>query len=278
MDVIRTKAALRAQVSAWQRAGETVALTPTMGAVHEGHLSLVRLGLERAERCVATIFVNPRQFGPNEDFETYPRDEEGDLAKFRSAGCDAVYMPGPGEMYGTDYKTEVIVHDISEVMEGASRPGFFTGVATVVSKLLIQSLPDIAIFGEKDFQQLTVIRTMARDLDLPIEILGAPTVREADGLALSSRNAYLDPKQRDIAPALHRAMIAAAEAVRAGADPRAAAAKACEDVLAAGFDDAIYIDIRDQDSFALAEAPAENLRIFAAATLGNCRLIDNLGI
>jgi len=278
MDVIRTKAALRAQVSAWQRAGETVALTPTMGAVHEGHLSLVRLGQERAERCVATIFVNPRQFGPNEDFETYPRDEERDLAKFRSSGCHAVYMPDPSEMYGTDYKTEVIVHEISEIMEGASRPGFFTGVATVVSKLLIQSLPDIAIFGEKDFQQLTVIRTMARDLDLPIEIFGAPTVREADGLALSSRNAYLDPKQRDIAPALHRAMIAAAEAVRAGTNPRAAAAKARENVLAAGFDDAIYIDIRDQDSFALAEAPAENLRIFAAARLGGCRLIDNLGI
>ena len=278
MDVIRTKAALRAQVAAWQRAGETVALTPTMGAVHEGHLSLVRLGLERAKRCVATIFVNPRQFGPNEDFESYPRDEEGDLAKFRAAGCDAVYMPAPGEMYGSGYKTEVTVHEISEVMEGASRPGFFTGVATVVAKLLIQSLPDIAIFGEKDFQQLTVIRTMARDLDLPIEILGAPTVREADGLALSSRNAYLDSKQRDIAPALHRAMIAASEAVHAGTDPRTAAAKARADVLAAGFDEAIYIDIRDQDSFALAETAAENLRIFAAARLGNCRLIDNLGI
>lgn len=278
MDVIRTKAALRTRVAQWEAAGEAVALTPTMGAVHEGHLSLVRLGLERADRCVATIFVNPRQFGPNEDFTTYPRDEEGDLAKFRSAGCDAVYIPDPGQMYGTDYKTEVTVTDISDVMEGASRPGFFTGVATVVSKLLIQSLPDIAIFGEKDFQQLAVIRTMARDLDLPTEILGAPTVREADGLALSSRNAYLTPREREIAPSLHRAMIAAAESVRTGAAPHVAAEQAKRDVLAAGFQQVAYIDIRSQDTFAPAEALSENLRIFAAATLGSCRLIDNIAV
>ncbi|UUX51376.1 pantoate--beta-alanine ligase [Nisaea acidiphila] len=278
MEIIRTKADLRARVSNWRSAGETIALTPTMGAIHEGHLSLVRLGLERANHCVGTIFVNPRQFGPNEDFATYPRDEEGDFAKFEAAGCDAVYAPAPDQIYGTDYKTEVIVHDISDLMEGASRPGFFTGVATVVSKLLIQAMPDIAIFGEKDFQQLAVIRTMARDLDLPIEILGAPTVREPDGLALSSRNAYLDESQRRIAPALHEAMIAAAATVQNGTAPEIAADQARKATLSAGFQEVDYIDIRDQDSFLTATAPGDNLRIFAAARLGTCRLIDNLGI
>ncbi|WP_193183343.1 pantoate--beta-alanine ligase [Nisaea sediminum] len=278
MDIIRTKAELRKRVSSWRNSGETVALTPTMGAIHEGHLSLVRLGLERADRCVGTIFVNPRQFGPNEDFATYPRDEEGDFAKFETAGCSAVYAPAPEEIYSAGYKTEVIVHDISEVMEGASRPGFFTGVATVVSKLLIQAMPDIAIFGEKDFQQLAVIRTMARDLDLPMEILGAPTVREADGLALSSRNAYLSAEERRIAPALHAAMTAAAATLRNGANPPAAAEQARKAMLSAGFQEVDYIDIRDQDSFQPASVPGENLRIFAAAWLGSCRLIDNLGV
>lgn len=278
MDIIRTKADLRKRVSSWNSAGETVALTPTMGAIHEGHLSLVRLGLERADRCVGTIFVNPRQFGPNEDFETYPRDEDGDFAKFEAAGCSAVYAPAPEEIYGTGYKTEVVVHEISDVMEGASRPGFFTGVATVVSKLLIQAMPDIAIFGEKDFQQLAVIKTMARDLDLPIEILGAPTVREADGLALSSRNAYLNEEERRIAPALYASMVAAAASVRGGTAPETAAEQARKATLSAGFQDVDYIDIRDQDSFQLASAPGENLRIFAAARLGTCRLIDNLEI
>lgn len=278
MDIIRTKAELRRRVNSWRNTGETVALTPTMGAIHEGHLSLVRLGLERANRCVGTIFVNPRQFGPNEDFATYPRDEDGDFAKFASAGCSAVYAPPPEEIYAADYKTEVVVHDISDVMEGASRPGFFTGVATVVSKLLIQAMPDVAIFGEKDFQQLAVIKTMARDLDLPMQILGAPTVREADGLALSSRNAYLSAEERRIAPALHAAMVAAAAAVRGGGAPGAAAEQARKAVLSAGFQQVDYIDIRDQDSFEAATAPGENLRIFAAAKLGTCRLIDNLGI
>ncbi|WP_420403713.1 pantoate--beta-alanine ligase [Nisaea sp.] len=278
MDIIRTKADLRKRVNSWRSTGETVALTPTMGAIHEGHLSLVRLGLERADRCVGTIFINPRQFGPNEDFATYPRDEDGDFAKFAAAGCSAVYAPAPEEIYGSGYKTEVVVREISDVMEGASRPGFFTGVATVVSKLLIQAMPDIAIFGEKDFQQLAVIRTMARDLDLPMEILGAPTVRKADGLALSSRNAYLSADERRIAPALYAAMVAAAATVRNGTAPDVAAAQAREAALAAGFQEVDYIDIRDQDSFIPAIAPGENLRIFAAARLGTCRLIDNLGI
>jgi len=278
MDIIRTRADLRERVNAWKRAGESVALTPTMGAIHEGHLSLVRLGLERADRCVGTIFVNPRQFGPNEDFATYPRDEDGDFARFKAAGCNAVYAPAPEEIYGTGYKTEVVVHEISDIMEGASRPGFFTGVATVVSKLLIQAMPDIAIFGEKDFQQLAVIRTMARDLDLPIEILGAPTVREADGLALSSRNAYLSEAERRIAPELYAAMMAAAVSVRNGTAPEIAAEQARRATLAAGFQEVDYIEIRDQDSFRPASAPDENLRIFAAARLGACRLIDNLAI
>src|ERR1700678_1500544 len=187
----RTVAALREAVRGWRQAGERVALVPTMGFLHEGHLSLVRLGKTRADRGVASLVLNPTQFAPGEDFEAYPRDEARDGTLLASAGCDLLYAPAVEEMYPHGFATPVAVAGVSAPMDGAARPIHFAGVATVVAKLLTQALPDVAIFGEKDYQQLLVIRRMARDLDLPVEILGGQIVREPDGLALSSRNVYL---------------------------------------------------------------------------------------
>ena len=190
---IRTLRQLRAQVAAWRAAGETIALVPTMGALHEGHLALVRLGRQRCRRVVVSIFVNPTQFAPHEDFERYPRDEAGDLAKLAGVGCDAAWMPDRGLMYPDGFATRIVPEGAAAGLESDTRPHFFGGVATVCCKLFGQVAPDVAVFGEKDYQQLCVIRQTVRDLDLPLEIVGAPTVRDADGLALSSRNAYLTP-------------------------------------------------------------------------------------
>ena len=202
LPVVRTVAELRAVVAGWKAAGERVAMIPTMGALHSGHLSLIALGRERAQRTVASIFVNPAQFAPHEDFDAYPRGEAEDAAKLAEAGCDLLFAPNAREMYPEGFATTVnVAKGVSEPLEGLSRPHFFGGVATVVAKLLIQCGPDIAIFGEKDYQQLLVIKRMARDLDLPVEILGGPTTRERDGLALSSRNAYLTPDERKAASA-----------------------------------------------------------------------------
>ena len=226
LPAVRTVAALRAEVRAWRAEGLRVALTPTMGFLHEGHLSLVRLGKARADRVVASLFVNPTQFAPGEDFEAYPRDEARDAALLASAGCDLLYAPSVDAMYPAGFSTTVTVAGVSAEMDGLARPTHFAGVATVVTKLLTQCQPDVAIFGEKDFQQLTVIKRLARDLDLPVEILGAPTVREPDGLALSSRNVYLTHNERGVAPKLNEALRTAAEALRRGA--------AVADVEAAG--------------------------------------------
>ena len=185
LPAVRTVADLRVAVQAWRAAGERVALVPTMGFLHAGHLSLVQLGHARADRVVASLFVNPTQFAPSEDFEAYPRDEVRDAALLAGAGCDLLYAPAPAEVYPPGFSTTVSVAEVSAPMEGAARPVHFAGVATVVTKLLIQCLPDVAIFGEKDYQQLLVIKRLARDLDLPVEIVGAATVREPDGLALS---------------------------------------------------------------------------------------------
>ena len=202
--IVRTVAELRADRAKWRKAGEKIALVPTMGALHQGHLSLVALAKEKADRAVVSIFVNPIQFGPREDFHLYPRDEAGDLAKLAAAGADLVFIPDVAEMYPAGFSTRINVGDLTEDLCGAARPNHFDGVATVVAKLLLQCAPDVAIFGEKDYQQLLVIRRMVRDLNLPVEILGGPIVREKDGLALSSRNAYLSPAERRIAPLLHQ--------------------------------------------------------------------------
>lgn len=280
LPVVRTKVDLRARVASWRAAGERVALVPTMGALHEGHLSLVGIGRQKADRVVATLFVNPTQFSPAEDFDAYPRNEGRDADLLSAAGCDLLYAPGPDEMYPAGFATSVAVAHVSEGMEGAARPHHFGGVATVVTKLLTQAGPDVAIFGEKDYQQLQVIRRLARDLDLPVEIVGGPTVRADDGLALSSRNAYLSPEQRAIAPALNRALRACADAVSKGSSVEAAEAAAIESVLAAGFDSVDYLEVRSAEYLErLGPGPIDTpARVLTAARLGRTRLLDNVAI
>ena len=280
LPVVRTVSDLRAKVAAWREAGLRVALVPTLGALHEGHLSLVRRALEEADRAVASVFVNPTQFAPGEDFEAYPRDEGRDAELLASAGCHLLYAPTAAEMYPEGFCTTVTVSGVSSPLEGERRPTHFAGVATVVAKLLIQAQPDAAVFGEKDWQQLQVIRRMARDLDLPVRIVGAPTLRAEDGLALSSRNAYLTPEQRPIAGVLNRVMRALAEAAAAG-EPLAPAEQAAADVLLeAGFDKVDYIEVRHAETLealrpSAGGAPA---RVLVAAWLGKTRLIDNMAV
>lgn len=280
METVRTVAELRARVAAWRGRGERVALTPTMGALHEGHLSLVRLGQAHARRVVATIFVNPTQFGANEDLAAYPRDEARDAAMLTAAGCDLLFAPPVAEMYPPGFATRVIVDGLTGVLCGAVRPGHFDGVAQVVTKLLNQAQADVAIFGEKDWQQLAVIRRLAADLDIPTRILGAPIQREADGLAMSSRNRYLTPAERAVAGSLNRIIAAAAARIVRGADIAAEMAQARADLLAAGFASVDYVETRDAAS--LAEVvrfdPSRPARVFAAARLGRARLIDNLPV
>ncbi|MEW5729011.1 MAG: pantoate--beta-alanine ligase [Pseudomonadota bacterium] len=278
LDIVRSVAELRARVRYWRDQGLAVAFVPTMGALHEGHLSLVRQGRELADRVVASVFVNPRQFGANEDFSRYPRQEETDAALLAGAGCDLLFAPTVDEMYPAGFATRVTVDGISEGLCGAVRPGHFEGVATVVAKLLLQCLPDIALFGEKDWQQLAVIRRLARDLDIPVEIVGGATVREPDGLAMSSRNAYLSAAERAIAPALHRALTAVADGLRRGGRAEELCHRAAADLLAAGFLSVDYVEVRDADSLAPADRLDRPLRILAAARLGGARLIDNIGV
>ncbi len=273
-----TVAALRETVAAWRAAGERIALVPTMGALHAGHLALVAAARARAERVVVSIFVNPTQFDEADDLAAYPRDEAGDLAKLAEARADLAYVPAAAEMYGAGFATTVTVAGVSEGLCGAFRPGHFAGVATVVAKLLIQCAPDIALFGEKDYQQLLVVRRLARDLDLPVEIVGVPTVREADGLALSSRNACLSAAERAVAPALYATLRETAAAIAAGTAPDAACAAARARLLAAGFTAVDYVELRragDLAPLSVLDAPA---RLLAAARLGDVRLIDNLAV
>ena len=278
--VVRTVAELRAQVRAWRAAGERVGFAPTMGALHEGHLSLVRLAREHADRVVVSLFVNPIQFGPNEDFDAYPRSEAADAELLGSVGCDLLFAPGVAEMYPPGFSTTVTVSGVSEPLDGAARPGHFAGVATVVAKLLNQCGPDVAVFGEKDYQQLQVIRRLVRDLDLAVEIVGAPTARADDGLALSSRNAYLTPAERQVAPVLARALQAAREHLRAGAPVAEAEADAMAALVAAGFGPIDYVEVRAaEDLGRLGPGPITTpARILAAARLGKTRLIDNITV
>jgi len=278
IDTARTVADLRARVATWRREGLRIALVPTMGALHEGHLSLIRLALGEADRVCVSLFVNPTQFGPNEDFDRYPRDEAADAAMIAAAGAHLLFAPAAAEVYPPGHLTRVQVTVLGDDLEGSFRPGFFTGVATVVAKLLLMALPDVAIFGAKDYQQLQVIRRMVTDLDIPVRILGAETVREADGLALSSRNAYLSPEERRIAPALHAAITAAAAAVAAGADPNDAEATGERTLLAAGFGKVDYLAVRDAETLQPWTDPRRPGRILAAAWLGCTRLIDNVPI
>lgn len=280
LPIARTVADLRAQVAAWKAQGHRVGMVPTMGALHDGHLSLIRRAKADAGRVLASVFVNPAQFAPNEDFDAYPRDEARDAALLASAGCDLLYAPTVGEMYPPGFATKVAVTGVSAPLEGEMRPTHFEGVATVVSKLLNQARPDIAVFGEKDYQQLQVIRRMAADLDLGVEIIGAPTLRAEDGLALSSRNAYLTAAERQVAGRLNVVMRALAASVGAGEPVAPAEAKAAADLLAAGFDSVDYIEVRDADDLSrlgpgAAQRPS---RILVAARIGKTRLIDNCAV
>jgi pantoate--beta-alanine ligase len=278
--IVRTVAELRAQVGAWRADGERVGFVPTMGALHEGHLSLVRLAKANAGRAVVSIFVNPTQFAPNEDFEAYPRDEARDAELLASVGCDLVYAPAAAEMYPPGFATTVTVAGVSEPLDGAARPGHFAGVATVVSKLLLQCGANVAVFGEKDYQQLQVIRRLVADLDIPVEILGGPIARARDGLALSSRNAYLTDAERPVAAELHRALAAAVEALRAGRPVAEVEAQAVARLLAAGFARVDYVEVRGAADLArLGPGPVQPpARVLGAAMLGKTRLIDNLAV
>ena len=277
--VIRSVSPLRAQVKSWRAAGETVALVPTMGALHAGHLELVRLAKARCRRAVVSIFVNPTQFAPHEDFDRYPRDEAGDLAKLAGVGCDLVWSPDRAEMYPEGFATRIAPAGAAEGLESDFRPHFFGGVATVCCKLFTQVAPDIAVFGEKDYQQLAVVRQMVRDLDLPLEIVGLPTVREADGLAMSSRNAYLSPEQRRIAPTIYRVITKVAEAAAPGRrDRRRRRRGQARRSEAAGFK-VDYLEVRDAETLKPPQpAPCGPLRVLVAAWLGKTRLIDNVGV
>lgn len=279
IDVVRSVAALRAATQPHRREGKRIGLVPTMGALHQGHLELVKSARRHAGFVVATIFVNPLQFNPAEDLDAYPRDEATDLNLLAATGADLVFAPNVAEMYPKNFSTEVKVDGLTKYLDGPARPGHFEGVATVVTKLFNQAQPDIACFGEKDFQQLQVIRRLTRDLDLPIEIVPVPTVRDEDGLAMSSRNRYLKPSERTIALAIHREMKRAADIVRDGrASCAAAAADAAQALLAAGFDKVDYFSIVDADRLAPIERVTGPARIAVAAWLGRTRLIDNIAV
>ncbi|RWD42125.1 pantoate--beta-alanine ligase [Mesorhizobium sp.] len=276
--IIRTLADLRKTVAAWRHEGLRIAVVPTMGALHEGHLSLVRAALERADRVIVTLFVNPKQFNNAADLAAYPRTEHEDAAKLAPLGAHVLYAPHSFEMYPDGFATTVSVGGVSEGLCGAYRPGHFDGVATVVAKLFLQTGADLAFFGEKDFQQLHVVRRMSRDLDLTIELIACPTVREEDGLAMSSRNARLSPSQRRAAPKLAEIVFETAERLAAGAAADDLFRGARKAILSAGYREVEYLELRADDDLsplATAEKPA---RLLVAAWMGDVRLIDNVSV
>ncbi len=276
--VSTTVADLRTRVGAWRREGRRIALIPTMGALHEGHISLVRLARETCDRVVASIFVNPTQFAPTEDFSTYPRTFDDDLAQLARADCNLVWAPGVREMYPDGFATRVVPAGAAEGLETDFRPHFFGGVATVCAKLFLQVAPDIAVFGEKDFQQLAVIRQMVRDLDLPLAIVGAPTMREADGLAMSSRNRYLSADERRIAPLIHDVIAEVAARVRGGEAADTACTQASGRLTAGGFRSVDYVAVRDAATLSAFDSIKGTGRVLVAAWLGKTRLIDNVAV
>ena len=278
MKTVSTIAELRTEVHAWRSQGEKIVLVPTMGALHEGHLSLVRMAGDSGDRTVVSIFLNPAQFAPDEDFDSYPRDTDKDVEKLRPLGVDLLFMPRREEIYPQDFSTLITVPGVAEGLCGASRPHFFSGVATVVAKLLNQCRPDVAIFGEKDFQQLLVIRRLARDLDMDVEILGAPIIREPDGLAMSSRNAYLSADEREKAPLLYQTINEVANAIAVGETIVDLLDAAGKRLTQAGFE-VEYLEARDADTLAPVTTRANTpTRVFAAVMLGKTRLIDNVAV
>ena len=278
MQIVRTVDALREALDKLRAGGGTIALVPTMGALHAGHMALIEEARLHATHVVASIFINPTQFGPNEDLDAYPRREAADAALLQKHGCALLWAPDVAEMYPAGFATTVSVKGVSEGLCGAARPGHFDGVSTVVAKLFGQVRPDVALFGEKDFQQLAVIRRMAADLDLGIDIIGLPTQRDDDGLALSSRNAYLTDEERISARALPRALGEAAAAIERGEAVADVLEAARRRLAEAGFDPIDYVALCDAESLEPVDSPERESRLLAAARIGRTRLIDNIRV
>lgn len=274
----RSLSGLRARTAEWRNAAETIGVVPTMGALHQGHLSLARAARAKCDRVIVTIFVNPKQFNDPDDLKNYPRTEEEDARKLESIGVDLIYVPEPDQIYPDGFATTVSVSGLTDMLCGESRPGHFDGVATVVSKLFIQTSADFAFFGEKDYQQLQIVRRMAADLDLPVEVVGCPTIREEDGLAMSSRNLLLSDRSRIKAPVLAEVM----EDMRAQLQGGAVMSEIIEDakarVMAAGFNEIDYLELRDGGDLSLLDRAKPEARLFAAAWLAGVRLIDNVAV
>jgi pantoate--beta-alanine ligase len=279
LQIVRTVADLRKAVTEARARGNKVGLVPTMGALHEGHRSLCRLAQKHAPFVIVSIFVNPAQFAPHEDLATYPRDEAGDVAKLNATGAvQLVYAPAPAVMYPVGFATSIVPKGAAEALETDFRPHFFAGVATVVTKLFTQVMPDIAVFGEKDYQQLQVIKQLVRDLDLPVEIVPGETLREPDGLALSSRNAYLDARARAIAGRLNLIMRSTAMSVAQGRDIALSIKVGHDELRKAGFDAVDYLEIRDATTLERVADRSRPMRILAAVRVGKTRLIDNMPV
>ena len=274
---VRTVSELRQVIGEWRRAGLSVGLVPTMGALHEGHFSLVDRSVMENDRTCVSLFVNPKQFSPTEDFDLYPRNEAADAQALQCRGANVLFAPLVEEMYPADAATSVSVPGLGDVLEGEFRDGFFTGVATVVSKLLIQSMADRAYFGDKDYQQLRVIRRLTADLNIPVQIIGCPIIREEDGLALSSRNAYLTTEERAIAPALHAVLLKMVAAIQSGADSASAVQDGTQHLLSVGFMKVDYLAVVDPETLLPLSSATGPCRVLGAAWLGKTRLIDNVG-
>jgi len=278
MQIIRTKSKLRKTIKAIKSAGKTIGFVPTMGALHDGHLSLIEHARSKADIVVASIFVNPAQFAPHEDFDKYPRTPQSDVEKLQGCKVDIAYLPGVAEIYGENPSTKISVGAIGQKLEGAFRPHFFDGVALVVAKLFMQVSPDIAVFGEKDFQQLVVITKLVRELDIPVEIIGAPILRENDGLAMSSRNIYLPVAERKIAANLYKILNEVKEKLLAGSEVKAALLWGKNQLLAAGFEQVDYIELCDINGLTPLEKLEKSARLLATARLAGVRLLDNIEI
>ena len=274
--IIRSLRELRAQMWEWRGLGETIGYVPTMGALHDGHLSLIRLSKQKASKTIASLYVNPTQFAPNEDFSSYPRDTQSDIEKFASVGCDAVYIPD-GTIYAEDHSTYLKVNGVGDGLETDHRPSFFEGVVLVVMKLLNRVQPDIAIFGEKDYQQLTIIRRMVRDMDIPVKIIGGPIIRDDHGLALSSRNAYFDTDGLKIARQLNRFLHSCADKLANGAHVETTLSETKAAIIAAGFESIDYLNLAHADSLALITAKpyTKPARLLIVARCKGIRLLDN---
>ena len=267
---------LREQVAEWKREGLRVGFVPTMGALHAGHVSLIELALERSDRVVCSIYVNPTQFGEGEDLHSYPRTEDSDMEKLRAAGCHAAYMPS--NLYPEGFATRVEVDGHTHELEGAHRPGHFEGVALVLTKLFNRVEPDVAVFGEKDFQQLALVRQLVADLDFPIEVVGAPIARDAAGLALSSRNAYFDETGLEVARGLNQVLRGCVEQIEAGGDVEAVLAEAEAELLAAGFEEVDYLELRDAHTLGKVMGATREGRLLTVARLEGVRLLDNFAV